>query len=101
MDLDETLEGRRGEQLSAKGIYRDPVRSSRTRFVKGSGLRWVCQMLLARIPWVDRMWPLPFLRPSSPLEQVLPGPRPSATIIARSGPAGCATGTPMGPDQRC
>jgi hypothetical protein len=37
--VDETLEGRRGKKISAKGVYRDPVRSSREHFVKTSGLR--------------------------------------------------------------
>src|SRR5262249_31111594 len=39
--LDDTIERRRGEQITAKGIYRDPVRSSHTHFVKVSGLRWL------------------------------------------------------------
>ncbi|MGH2614857.1 MAG: transposase, partial [Thermomicrobiales bacterium] len=37
--IDETLERRRGKRIAAKGIYRDPVRSSRSHFVKASGLR--------------------------------------------------------------
>jgi hypothetical protein len=73
MGLDETLERRRGERLSAKGIYRDPVRSSHTHFVKASGLRWVCLMLLARIPWVDRVWALPFLTVLAPSERFYQG----------------------------
>jgi hypothetical protein len=40
--LDDTLERRRGEKISAKGIYRDAVRSSHAHFVKASGLRWLC-----------------------------------------------------------
>src|SRR5215211_3482996 len=39
--LDDTIERRRGEQITAKGIYRDPVRSSHTHVVKASGLRWL------------------------------------------------------------
>ena len=38
--LDETIERRRGAKIAAKGIYRDPVRSSKSHFVKTSGLRW-------------------------------------------------------------
>jgi hypothetical protein len=34
-------ERRRGDQMTAKGIYRDPVRSSHTYVVKVSGLRWL------------------------------------------------------------
>jgi hypothetical protein len=48
--LDDTLERRRGAKLKAKGIYRDPVRSSRAQVVKASGLRWLCAMGLAEIP---------------------------------------------------
>ncbi len=73
MGLDETIERRRGERLSAKGIYRDPVRSSHTHFVKASGLRWVSLMLLARMPWVDRVWALPFLTVLAPSERFYQG----------------------------
>lgn len=34
MGLDDTLERRRGAKIKAKGIYRDPVRSSHSHFVK-------------------------------------------------------------------
>jgi hypothetical protein len=44
--IDETIERRRGERINAKGIYRDPVRSSKQHFVKANGLRWVSLMLL-------------------------------------------------------
>jgi DDE superfamily endonuclease len=64
--VDETLERRRGAKIAAKGIYRDPVRSSRSHVVKASGLRWVCLMLLVPIPWAGRVWALPFLRPWRP-----------------------------------
>jgi hypothetical protein len=59
--FDETIERRRGKQIKAKGIYRDAVRSSRSHFVKTSGLRWLSFMLLAEIPFADRVWALPFL----------------------------------------
>src|SRR5579864_2023915 len=39
--VDETIERRRGEQIEARGIYRDPVRSSKKVVVKTSGLRWI------------------------------------------------------------
>ncbi len=61
LGVDETLERRRGKRIVAKGIYRDPVRSSRQHFVKTSGLRWVCLTLLAPVPWASRVWALPFL----------------------------------------
>jgi hypothetical protein len=59
--IDETLERRQGKKIAAKGIYRDPVRSSHTHFVKTSGLRWISVVLLAPIPWASRVWALPFL----------------------------------------
>ncbi len=61
LGVDETLERRWGAKIAAKGIYRDAVRSSRDFFVKASGLRWVCLMLLVPIPWAGRVWALPFL----------------------------------------
>jgi DDE superfamily endonuclease len=50
LGIDDSIERRRGKQISAKGIYRDPVRSSRSFFVKTSGLRWLSLMLLSPIP---------------------------------------------------
>src|SRR3954468_4760828 len=67
--LDETLERRWGEKIAAKGIYRDPVRSSHGHFVKASGLRWVCLMLLVPVPWASRVWALPFLSVLAPSER--------------------------------
>lgn len=59
--LDDTIERRRGAHIKAKGIYRDPVRSSHSHLVKASGLRWLSLMLLVNIPWAQRVWALPFL----------------------------------------
>lgn len=67
--IDETIERRRGAKITAKGIYRDPVRSSHSHFVKASGLRWICLMLLVPIPWADRVWALPFLTVLAPSER--------------------------------
>ncbi|MDB5731241.1 MAG: hypothetical protein JWQ03_1136 [Variovorax sp.] len=61
LGIDETIERRRGARIAAKGIYRDPVRSSHSHFVKASGLRWLSLMLLAPIPWARRVWALPVL----------------------------------------
>ncbi|MDP9363744.1 MAG: transposase [Chloroflexota bacterium] len=67
--IDETVERRRGAKIAAKGIYRDAVRSSRSHFVKASGLRWVCLMLLVPVPWAGRSWALPFLTALAPSER--------------------------------
>jgi hypothetical protein len=69
LGIDETLERRWGKKISAKGVYRDPVRSSYENFVKASGLRWVCVMLLVEIPWTSRVWALPFLSALAPSER--------------------------------
>lgn len=67
--LDDTIERRRGAKIAAKGIYRDPVRSSKEHFVKASGLRWVTLALLVPIPWAQRVWALPFLTALAPSER--------------------------------
>jgi hypothetical protein len=67
--LDDTIERRRGEQIKAKGIYRDPVRSSHSHFVKASGLRWLSCMLLTTVPWASAVWGLPFLTVLCPSER--------------------------------
>jgi hypothetical protein len=67
--LDETIERRRGAKIAAKGIYRDPVRSSKSHFVKASGLRWVSMQVLAEVPWAGRVWGLPFLTVLAPSER--------------------------------
>jgi hypothetical protein len=67
--IDDTIERRRGAKIRAKGIYRDPVHSSHSHFVKASGLRWLSVMLLAPIPWAKRVWALPVLTALAPSER--------------------------------
>ena len=67
--IDETLERRYGKKIAARGVYRDPVRSTHENFVKSSGLRWVCVMLLVEVPWASRVWALPFLSALAPSER--------------------------------
>jgi hypothetical protein len=69
LGLDDTIERRRGKRIGAKGIYRDPVRSSKGHFVRASGLRWLCLMLLVPVPWARRVWALPFLTALAPSER--------------------------------
>ena len=69
LGMDDTIERRRGDKIKAKGIYRDPVRSSHSHFVKASGLRWLSMMLLTPIPWAKRVWALPFLTVLAPSER--------------------------------
>src|SRR6478609_5214557 len=67
--MDETIERRRGGKIAAKGIYRDPVRSSKSHFVKASGLRWISMQVLTVVPWAGRIWGLPFLTVLAPSER--------------------------------
>src|SRR3954451_24864385 len=69
LGLDDSIERRRGKRISARGIYRDPVRSSRSFFVKTSGLRWLSLMLLSPMSWAGRVWALPFLTVLAPSER--------------------------------
>jgi hypothetical protein len=52
--IDDTIERRWGARIKARGIYRDPVRSSKGHFVKTSGLRWRSLMVAVLIPWAGR-----------------------------------------------
>jgi len=67
--LDDTLERRWGRRIRARGIYRDPVRSSHGHFVKASGLRRLSLMLVVPVPWAGRAWALPFLTVLAPSER--------------------------------
>jgi hypothetical protein len=69
LGIDDTLERRWGKKIAAKGVYRDAVRSSKELFVKCSGLRWICLMLLVEIPWAKRVWALPFLTGLAPSQR--------------------------------
>ena len=47
-------------------MYRDPVSSSHSHFVKAKELRWGSLMLLAEVSWARRVWALPFLTVLAP-----------------------------------
>jgi hypothetical protein len=67
--IDDTIERRWGTKITARGIYRDPVRSSHGHFVKASGLRWLSLMVMVPVPWAGRRWALPFLTILAPSER--------------------------------
>jgi hypothetical protein len=71
--IDDTIERRWGPKIRARGIYRDPVRSSNGHFVKASGLRWLSAMLLVHVPWAGRIMALPFLTLLAPSERFYAG----------------------------
>lgn len=66
--IDDTIERRRGKKIAAKGVYRDPCRSAGHR-AKTPGLRWVTTMVLAQVPFAERVWGLPFLTLLAPSEK--------------------------------
>jgi hypothetical protein len=91
--LDDTIERRRGKQINAKGIYRDSVRSSHSHFVKVSGLRWLCCMLLTPMAWANRVWALPFMSVLCPsLRALLRTARTSPSELDRASLANHSTG---------
>ena len=80
--IDDTIERRWGHKISARGISRDPVRSSKGHFVKTSGLRWLSAQLLVHIPWAGRIMGLPFLTVLAPSKRFYAGkPRSPKTLV--------------------
>lgn len=69
--IDDTIERRWGRMINKRGIYRDPVRSSKNHFVKCSGLRWLSLMVLTPLPWLEAgvYWALPVLSALCPSER--------------------------------
>jgi hypothetical protein len=57
--IDDTIERRWGHKIAARGIYRDPVRSSHGHFVKTSGLRWLAAMVMVPAYGRDGAGPCP------------------------------------------
>jgi hypothetical protein len=55
------VERRSGRKITAKGCYRDAVRSSQKHVMHCFGLKWVSMMLLVPVPWARRVWALPLL----------------------------------------
>lgn len=58
------------------------MRSSQAHCVNARGVRWVCLLVLARIPWRDRVWARPFLTVLAPSERYDPiyGRRPPSLL---------------------
>jgi len=64
--VDDTIERRWGPKIKARGINRDPVRSTKGQFVKTSGLSWLSLAVALPIPFAGRRWALPFLTVLAP-----------------------------------
>jgi hypothetical protein len=61
LGADDTVERRSGRKITAKGCYRDAVRSTKEHIIRCFGLKWVATMLLVPVPRSRRVWALPFL----------------------------------------
>jgi hypothetical protein len=59
--LDDTIERRRGEAMTAQGSSRAPGRSSHAPWVNVRGLRWLACRGLRPLAGADRLWALPVL----------------------------------------
>jgi hypothetical protein len=73
--IDDTIERRWGAKINARGIYRDPVRSSRGLFMKTSGLRWLSLAVMPPISFAGKRWAPPLLTVGLP---PLDGAKPKA-----------------------
>jgi hypothetical protein len=67
--IDETLERRKGKKIRAKGYYRDAVRSSRSKTVNTTGLKWLVIALSFRFSFSKRAFALPFFTVLEPSEK--------------------------------
>lgn len=66
---DDTSERRRGRKITAKGCYREAVRSTEKYVVTCFGLQWMAMMLLVPFPGSHRPWALPFLTGLAPSQR--------------------------------
>jgi len=67
--IDDTLERRRGKHIRAKGWFKDPIQSANGKVATSSGLRWMPVMLLTVVPFIGRIFALPFLTVLVPSEK--------------------------------
>jgi DDE superfamily endonuclease len=61
LGADDTVERRTERKITAKGCYRDAMRSTKKHIIRCFGLKWVSMMLLVPVPWSQRVWALPLL----------------------------------------
>src|SRR4051812_31003527 len=94
--VDDFIERRRGGKIRDKGIYRDPVRSSRGFFVKVEGLRWLSFQVLARPGFARRTWGLPFLTVLCPSKRANAKRKRRHQTLPEKGHWGHAADGPLG-----
>lgn len=69
--LDTTVERRRGFKIKSLNIQIDAVRSTKSRKVLVPGLLWLVCTIQIKLPWVHKIWALPFLTILMPPEKPL------------------------------
>jgi DDE superfamily endonuclease len=91
--IDDLLERRGGTRIGGRGVYRDPLTSSRAHQSKSAGLRWVVASVLVALPWSERVWALPVV-------SVLAPPPPLSTRKSKAAKAAKAAGKKYLPPRR-
>jgi hypothetical protein len=72
LGLDDTVERRWGPKITARAIYYDAARSTKSCKQKTSGLRWMSLHLLVPIRFAHRVWALPLLTTLAPSQRYQP-----------------------------
>jgi hypothetical protein len=97
LGLDDTVERRRGRKLTARAIYYDAARSSKARFQKTSGLRWMSVAVL--VPVRSRGTGLGAALPDGPVSlrtlRPVRAPRPAAQAAGRARPGAARPSAPL------
>ena len=103
LGADDTVERRSGRKITAKGCYRDAVRSSHKHVRRCVGLTWVALMRLVPVPWSRRVGARPFLTalcwPTEPPSDDGPKPASMGAADDETGPP-LAAGAPVGLGRR-
>jgi len=61
INIDSTLERRKGPKIQGLGRHRDAARSTRNNKVLSIGLNWLVSALSIQLPFTNMKWSLPFL----------------------------------------
>jgi hypothetical protein len=61
INIDSTLERRKGPKIQGLGRHRDAARSTKSNKVLSIGLNWLVSALSLKLPFTNTKWSLPFL----------------------------------------
>lgn len=71
INIDSTLERRKGPKIQGLGRLRDAARSTKSNKVLSIGINWLVSALSIKLPFTDVKWSLPFLTILMPPERPL------------------------------